>query len=139
MKNFKFTIIAILLIYPLYWCYDNLIYFEYDRILIYQGEKEEPFERDEPYTNFYGYDSLCDEFPDFKDKAESKLGFDLNTLDMSKYQFLYIYGGDIKSYRVVRNYQNWFPDIKYKNGISKKTVSVYLIKDDRYLEMYDMF
>lgn len=90
MKKIKFTLIAILLIYPLYWCYDNLICFEYDRILVYQGQKEDPFIREEPYTTFHGYDSLCDEFPDFKDKAEAELGFDPGTLDMSKYQYIYM-------------------------------------------------
>lgn len=139
MKKIKFTLIAILLIYPLYWCYDNLICFEYDRILVYQGQKEDPFIREEPYTTFHGYDSLCDEFPDFKDKAEAELGFDPGTLDMSKYQYIYIYGGDIKTYKVVRNYKNWFPYITYKKGIPKTSVNVYLIKRDRYLEMHDMF
>lgn len=65
------------------------------------------------------------------------MGCKVEDIDTEKYQFLKVCGGEIESFTMVKDTRILFPNIKYKQGISKITTSIYLMKKDRNIVISD--
>lgn len=133
-KKIIYVLLAVLILFLGFWIYNNLFEFEVDRELVFQCQDNDDGEWEEIFTYFANINDICNEYPEFKSKIEKKMGCRLEEIDTKEYRFLKVCGGEIESFKMVKNTKNWYPNIKYKKGVAKNTISIYLMKRDRYIE-----
>lgn len=108
------------------------------RELIYQCQDFNEKNRSEIFVYYANINDICTNYPELKTIIETKFKCTLDKIDTNKYKFLKVCGGEIDSFKMVKDTKNWFPYIKYKQGISKDTVSIYLMTPGRYIEFGDI-
>lgn len=137
--KYRHNIIIILLTLIVGWfIYYDCIRFEVKRELIYQCQDFNEKNRSEIFVYYANINDICTDYPELKTIIETKFKCTLDKIDTNKYKFLKVCGGEIDSFKMVKDTKNWFPYIKYKQGISKDTVSIYLMTPGRYIEFGDI-
>lgn len=135
-KTLIYALAVIALFFVGRFIYYDCIRFEIKRELIYQCHDVQY--RDSEFIYFANLYDLCNEYPEFKNVVETKFKCSIDEIDTNKYFFLTICGGDIQSFKMVKNTHAYDPFIKYKKGVSKDTISIYLMTDNRYIEFSDI-
>lgn len=132
-RKAKYIITFILCVLIFFFVYYNLIYFKVDIKLIYQ------YQDGGVHNTIYLCQTDIDLYLQDEPQYKEILTPLLNSINRDDYILLIIGGGEIETLSMKKNKKNPHPKLIFKKNIPKDTISYYLLKKERYIELYDNY